>query len=1276
MKKFLLTVFFLFFLIGGGAVFLIIHSFNATAYQKQIETALSELTGRSFVVAGRTVVKWRPLPTVELSQLTLSNSADSPDKEMLQIERARVEIEWSSLFKTPLVVKSIALEKPTLLLERSAAGKVNFAFPFFNEPRQFTEGASLLAQGPSSDMRIDTLSVKSGTVRYINRATGMNYLIQDVSGSFAIQALPGPYCFTGTGDWQGSRWDISFQTGAIEASSPIDLTLKLGEPKSGLQTDFTGTLTLDSRETWLHGGGSFSVKKPNVLAAAFKLPQLHRSLDTASVGNFALELSDAQTSLKSLTIRFGDGEQAVALTGSLTHSVKEAGKPFAATIGFNTLDMAVWQEYLNLFSWSSLDRLKDLPRLTVQLSAQQVQFASPFGKADKTPRTPLLAQDLEAKIGIDKNALTLSDLKITLPGNLTATLRGSGKIESGVPTVRLETQLRGAALKPLLVGLWPHAELLEKTSLLQKTDFSGRVVIAPKKLSLQNINWQVDASRLTGQADIDWTGKPSIQAKLRLNQLDIGSYIALKPSPKPLTAALHDIRVFFEKLPLANQINGQAEIDFNELTIARLPITSGRLVASVADNVIKIDTLALKDVAMTNITLSGELRQPGTPDFSIADLTFDVRAQHLPLLLERAQLTTALPLIQKADAATLSGKLSAKGSAVQLDVLGSLSDANIRLSGSLSSEGILTTYNALGIDIAHPGFQTFMKLVNPQFNAFKKLDGQFKLKGTLSGTPKDFQLKDGALTIGTQRLNGDIAVQNQAVRTITAALTTPDIDIERFLFEVPDFYTSGAGFSKNPLNMSAFEKLRLTLALTANRLIYKELDLKRVELEITAADKVLALNNLSAGTGQEASQFTLSGKLDWNTTPSLQADISVVSLPLRTDFMLLDKLTFGGGGVSLSGSVKGRGSSAFELAGALSGGGKIDFAGSTLIGADIEQVIPLATRALQRAEEPAVFEPEIQRVLRSGKTTVQRLAGDFSVANGIFRAMDMTLETQNTTASPTQIILDIPKQTLEISVPVSLKPMKNLPPFILGLSLSNGRIAYTQTLTDFFAQMRRLVQTEAVADIKEQEAALLRSQAEAKASRELQARQSVADAEAAVKRMAQAVHDFPHDQARLTLQEAQDALNLVHQLAIKEMLTEAQHIQLLEHSRLALLKAAETEEILRRETSFDTRKTLEGYIRQAQLIERQVQMLAADKPHIPALPRLLETIQAHLDRLQQAYQSLGQSLMSLQTQQVLAIAQDSLKQIEQAAAHAARFNVSEGTSAGSGVKGSISRAGL
>ena len=373
MKKVLFIIGFIVIAAVGVLAALIVITFNPEVYRKQAMASVRELTGRDLTVGGQTVMTWMPMPTIVMEKVQLSNQGQSTEKTMLTAESVRVQVEWSSLLKSPLVVKSIELRKPALLLERLKSNRANFAFPFLLDPdRQLAEADFLT--GASTATKIDRVSISDGTVRYVNHITGQDMTVTDVNGDLTVDSLRGPFRFQGSGVIDGHEMTAQVTTGVFKTAIPVDVGVKINEAKSKTVLDVSGQLTPDATDKWFSGVGTFSVQTPNTLLGVLGWPGVSDALNKPTVGNMTVEVTPTTDALKDFTVRFGEGETAAALTGSVIRSGAGAQPSWQVQVGMNVFNPEDWREYWQLAGWDDLGADKKYPDVSFQVNMQTVPY--------------------------------------------------------------------------------------------------------------------------------------------------------------------------------------------------------------------------------------------------------------------------------------------------------------------------------------------------------------------------------------------------------------------------------------------------------------------------------------------------------------------------------------------------------------------------------------------------------------------------------------------------------------------------------------------------------------------------------------------------------------------------------------------------------------------------------------------------------------------------------------------------------------------------------------
>ena len=1262
MKKFFVILLLLIVLVVGGLVGLVMMSFNPTAYQKQVVSFIQKLTEREVVVNGGTSITWNPIPTVVINDIRLANIDQSKTPTMMSIDKVQITIAWASLLKSPLEIKSIELTRPVLSLERLASNRSNFAFKFLVDPTFQLQEIDLLSNGSTSSTKIESIVIKDGFIKYDNQITGVNFDVTDINGSLAVDTVRGPFRFKGAGTVGKKQYSLALSTEAFQGSLPINMDVQLSEPTMQARLDVAGKLTPLSMDKWFEGSGTFSVGKTNTLLDLFQLPALGSGADLPSSGSLTLDITPTTDTLKDFVVQIGEGDKKSGLTGTFSRDMIGRVPHYTMSLGMDTLNRSEWQAYLDKLNWTALNGSSPLP----DISFQAIIHSVPYG-ANTIRDLTLAGEYKDGNLKIDKST-------VLLPGNTQATFTATTQISNEVPSLTFGIQAQSDAVSDLLAWAFPKEDWSKKLSFLKKGTYTGRLVMTPDQLTLSVDDLKVNDTSASGTISKTLSDKPTYGMKLALSNINFDSYTGWKAPEKP--AALSDlpllIKTSLEKASWVNDLNVQATIDVNDGTIFALPTSRIHLAGALADNVLRLDTLTMQNMASANLSAAGTITGVGRPQLNVDGLQLSLEAKQLALLLERLKMEATLPLIKKATTVLLQASIKGgRDGSWALETQATLSDTNIRLNGQLESLETKPTFKNLAFDIAHPNFKTFMGLVAPTFSALPKLDGTFKAKGIFSGTQDRFELTDTQFGVGLQQLNGSLTFDNQKIKTLSAKIVSPSIDLERFWSGKNTFYSPIAGFSDKAFDFSALDDWNLNIQLKASQLLFGNTNIRQADIALSMQNKELSLTKFTGTSGaSDKAPVHVSGKFDWNTTPKLIANFSLQNIPLRQDFLLLSDFAFGGGVLSISGDINARGSSPQELVSHLSGKGSLNIRGGQMMGVDVEQMIPIVTRAIQRNEDKKSFEPEFNRVLTNGKTILKSITGDYVVADGIIRMMDLTLDTANATANPTQIVWDLPKRTLDISIPVVLNPLDTLPPFILGISAGGGKGIYTPNFTDLSATLSNQSRATLANDMRQRQEEAQQLAVQKRSDRITDSQTLTQQARAAVVSMEQKLKEFPFDKGQRIIQSAKDALAIVNQLSVREEPTDAQVIQQIEQARLVLIKADEFQQALEQETLFNTQNQMSAYREKSRQMTQQLETWAKAYPDIDIVAQLADNAAKNRDVVDYLYDLLRPDMSTAQVEQILTAAADATAKIEKAYRHVERFDLKPAETAP--IEGSIS----
>ena len=173
--------------------------------------------------------------------------------------------------------------------------------------------------------------------------------------------------------------------------------------------------------------------------------------------------------------------------------------------------------------------------------------------------------------------------------------------------------------------------------------------------------------------------------------------------------------------------------------------------------------------------------------------------------------------------------------------------------------------------------------------------------------------------------------------------------------------------------------------------------------------------------------------------------------------------------------------------------------------------------------------------------------------------------------------------------------------------------------------------------------------------RALRIKQAITDARNAVKIADEKLFAGDNDSAAFLLQNARDALAIVNQLSVKEKLTDAQYIQLMEQSRLAVLKAKEAIDEAVRDLYFEDRKQVQTFLKQAQEMLLQIKAIHDANPEIEIVSKLLVPVEQYVSVLKETNLKFSNDVSQDEHDELMQIAREAFSKIVHAYEYVARF---------------------
>src|SRR5690606_31767380 len=121
MKKVLYTLGSIFFALIALA-FILPFFIDLNDYKAEISAKVKDYTGRDLVIQGAIQLSFLPTPSVSIQKISLSNLPGTSHKNMAEVEKLSVSVEFLPLLNKKVHITNVELINPHIHLEKLSSG--------------------------------------------------------------------------------------------------------------------------------------------------------------------------------------------------------------------------------------------------------------------------------------------------------------------------------------------------------------------------------------------------------------------------------------------------------------------------------------------------------------------------------------------------------------------------------------------------------------------------------------------------------------------------------------------------------------------------------------------------------------------------------------------------------------------------------------------------------------------------------------------------------------------------------------------------------------------------------------------------------------------------------------------------------------------------------------------------------------------------------------------------------------------------------------------------
>lgn len=633
MNSFLLTLSALLILVIS-ALFAAPFVIDWNEYRPVFEAQASQALGRKVKVDGEVHFVILPAPELRFDNIKVADHEGRFETPFLEARSVEALLSIGSLMTGAVEARKIAVQDPVLKLDLRADGTGNWS------DLGETDEAPVASFMPKSVM-LDAVSVTGGTVA-ITKDGRPQFVLTQVAGDASAASLSGPYKVSATYLFEGRTQELRFSTSGQDAEGALRLKAALRDPEQ------RATYVLDGGVTGLGASPSYDGKLVMRIADPSAAPAPLPDAASPSAEKTPSEATSPEEALVGTPASFFE------LKGDLKASLDRAELPaFDVTIhakgrpqllkGRLALEYgerprvegevtARWLDLDSLFATQPEEKLAPLVLLST-LAEKALLEAAKLGEGvfsiavEQASVAGDLVGGIDLALTANGEAITVSRLDTTLPGD--NRLAASGKVTRGEngPSFTGPVSLQGAKLRPLMRWAVGDRDMSAQTAV---GDFalSADVTLGNGKLQLANAQGELSGTKFRGQLTFQGGEQRVIALELDSDRLDLREVLGDTVAWQSWLPAKAEDGVPPSERNLLEELRddtAKVTLRVGELLLPGIP--GGRLDAhfSLAKNSLDVEQL---DFAAPNaLALNGEGRVANISDAPSGGVTFALSAQ-------------------------------------------------------------------------------------------------------------------------------------------------------------------------------------------------------------------------------------------------------------------------------------------------------------------------------------------------------------------------------------------------------------------------------------------------------------------------------------------------------------------------------------------------------------------------------------------------------------------------------------------------------------------------
>ena len=961
LKKILVGIFcFIILAVTGAGIY--IYTLDWNKHKAVVAQRLSQITGLRAVIDGNLNVKLFPSPKFTAGKVKFLKSNGGRDP-LIEIDTVEANVDLMPLLNDSFIIRSMNLRNAKAHIIVDEKGVLNW------------KGVGNNSSSKSGNMEVsfNDVNLSGAVISYDNMVTKDKFEIPNITARVNASSLKGPYKTSGKFIYNNS--EVQFKGDIINDKSPV-LKVSLSNASSGATLTIDGTTGNDAK-----GNVTFDTQTlsgiSNLIFGEASLPERYNRPLYVS---FQYGYGDGMVKFDNFSAKYDKNT-----AGSGTVIAKKHEGRIAVNADF---DMTKFD--LNLLTGLGEDIVtyfKNGKKITDSPFSQYDMNISI--KSGTALYNNIEAQNLNLGITLLNNVIDITRFGLSMPGDTSIKTVGRINLLAGGEYIFnqiIDTKDLRTFASVFNIDLAKLASDENKKSIFKKAAAEIKINGNLDSLKISVPLATVDATTFKGNLGFVKKDKATyVIADFDASQINLDKYI--KPMPTEIKkGSLQDKFVYqMNLIPWNRDLDVESSINVASVVYHNVPMKDVSLQFTTNQDNLTVQKLSFGSIAGAALNLNLAANHIFSSPF-FDELSYDISTANFPMFTSTLGIDTGDKPLFKRKIFAAQGALSGTLSEFSLSSVQKFGDTEFSYTGTVSDNPKSGMTVNGDLELKSNNVSSFIKALDFDYTPDIPVT-TFTLAAKVKGAANLFSLDNISAYLGANGISGNLQYDHTTQKPkLAATLDFDKFEADRWLnlsdksAKPAAEQASSATFIQQPawdekIDYSLLGKIDTDFAITAKQLnLYNKL-FTSAKTKLQLKNGVLNVSSFEAT--EEKSLINLHFILDSNNIPKIDGYFNVSDY--KTPKLGGSLYALESGWISAEGNFNSLAGSPKDFFNNLNSKGKFSLNNTAMSGWDLD----IIKFEFEQRQKVAGFENSVLNSLKSGKSSFNKIRGNYSINKGL-----------------------------------------------------------------------------------------------------------------------------------------------------------------------------------------------------------------------------------------------------------------------------------------------------